>query len=188
MEANDDVAIYESRFLLGVFVAMGIVATLASIFTAGACMGYLFGVLGRPPTTTVDFVSAVFMLLMGVIGTVLFGVITVEAVRMLSRPRAPVIFLARNGFKDVRTSPDLIPWSAIRSLPNFRNSSVLMDLDPQFAETLRLKFVPRFSKAANRLLGYPGLYVSTFPLEDMSARKLLELMRGRIPNAQLFTA
>src|ERR1700756_3102076 len=43
-----------------------------------------------------------------------------------------------------------------------------------------LGFVTQFTSMANRLFGYRGLWIAAFPLENMSTRALLEIMRDRI--------
>jgi hypothetical protein len=179
-EANDCLEIYESRVRLGFFLAAGILLTLGALFMTGACIGVLFGFLGPPPTTVRQFGSPILALLIGIVGIIMFGSATVQAAGRLFGSRHPVLFLTRDGFKDTRISSEWIPWSTILSLKDYRGTGVILDVDPQFVKTLRLSFATRFLRSANRLFGYRGLSVAVFPLENMSTRTLLDMMRGRI--------
>lgn len=181
LEANNCMEIYESRVRLGFFLIVGIVMTLSSLFTGGVCAGVLLGLLGRPLTTTREFISVGSMLLMGGAGVLLFGLITVQVAGRLFGPRTPVLFLTRDGFKDVRLSSELIPWSKILSLDNYRNDGLRLKIDGQFIRTLRLSFpVQQFGMTLSRLFGCHTLIIATLPLENMPTRKLLEIMRDRI--------
>lgn len=175
-EANDCLEIYESRVRLSFFLAGGILLTLGALSMTGACIGVLLGFLGPPPR---QFVSTILALLIGVVGIIMFGSATVQATARLFGSRHPVLFLTRDGFKDSRISSDWIPWSTILSLSDYRGKGLILDVDPQFVRKLRLGFVTRFTRTTNRFFGYRGLWVAAFPLENMSARALLEIMRDR---------
>jgi hypothetical protein len=177
---NDCLEIHESRFQLGLYVAGGIVMILGSLFMAVVCVGLLSGLLGSPPTTIRGLTSPIFVLLIGVVGIVLFGLITVQMASRLFSSRTPVLFLARDSFKDIRISSEWIPWPAILSLKNYRDTNVHVDVDPRFMRTLRLNATVRFACTLTRLRGYRGLFVATFSLENMSTNTLLDLMRERI--------
>jgi hypothetical protein len=180
LEANDCLEIYESRVRLGFFLAGQIFLTLGGLFMTGACIVFLLGLLGPPPTTALQFVSPVLVLLMGVFGIIMFGSATIEAAGRLFGSRHPVLYLTRDGFKDIRIVSEWIPWSTILSLKDFRGKGLFLDVDPQFVRKLQLGFVIRLARMANRLLGYRGLWLAAFPLENMSTRALLEVMRDRI--------
>jgi hypothetical protein len=180
LEANDCVEIYESRVRLGFFLAGGILLTLGSLLMTGACIGFLFGFLGRPPTTARQFVAPILASLIGIVGIILIGPATTQAAGRLFSSRHPVLFLTRDGFKDIRISSEWIPWFTILSLKNYRDKGLILDIDPQFVRKLRLSFATQFSWMAHRLLGYRGLWIVVFPLENMSTRALLKIMRDRI--------
>lgn len=180
LEANNCMEIYESQVRLGFFLVGGIVMTLSSLLTGGVCAGVLLGLLGRPLTTTREFISVGSMLLIGGVGVFFFGLITIQAAGRLFGPRTPVLFLTRDGFKDVRLSSELIPWSKILSLDNYRNSGLRLKIDRQFIRTLRLSFLVQFGMTLSQLFGYHTLIIATLPLENMPTRKLLEIMRDRI--------
>ena len=165
---------------LGFFLISGIVMTLSSLLTGGVCAGVLLGLLGRPLTTTREFISLGSMLLIGGSGVTLFGSITIQIAGRLFGPRTPVLFLTRDGFKDVRLSSELIPWSKILSLDNYRNNGLRLKIDRQFIWTLRLNFPVQFGMTLSRLFGYHTLIIATLPLENLPTRKLLEMMRDRI--------
>lgn len=177
-EANDCLEIYESRVRLGFFLAGGILLTLGALFMSGACIGVLLGVLGHSPTR--EFVSPILAFLIGIAGIIMFGSITIQVAGRLFGSRHPVLFLTRDGFKDIRLSSDWIPWSTILSVQDYRRKGLVLDVDPQFVSKLRLGFATRFIRSANRLFGYRGLWIAALPLENMSSRALLELMRDRM--------
>lgn len=180
LQANDRLEIYESRVRLGFFLAGGLLATLAALFMTGACLGVLLGFLGPPPTMARQIVPPTLALLMGVVGIIMFGLISLQSADRLFGPRRPVLFLSPDGFKDTRISPDWIPWSAIMSAKDYRDNGLFLDVDPRVVSRLRINFVNRFMRTANRLFGYRGLWVAAFPLENTSTRELLEIMRKRI--------
>jgi hypothetical protein len=180
LKTNDCLEIYESRVRLGFFLAGGILLTLGGLLMTGACIGVLLGFLGPPPTTARQFVSPILALLIGVAGIIMFGFAATQAAGRLFDSRHPVLFLTRDGFKDIRISSEWIPWSTILSLKDYRGKGLVLDVDPQFLTKLRLGFVTQFTSMANRLFGYRGLWIAAFPLENMSTRALLEIMRDRI--------
>jgi len=180
LEANDCLEIYESRVRLGIFLAGGILLTLGGLLMTGACIGLLVGFLEPAPTRVRQFVSPILALLIGVVGIIMFGSATAQAAGRLFGSRHPVLFLAPDGFKDIRISSEWIPWSGILSLKDYRGKGLILEVDPRFVRKLRLGFATRFTSMASRLLGYRGLWVAAFPLENMSTRALLEIMRGRI--------
>jgi hypothetical protein len=180
LEANECLEIYESRVRLGFFLVAAIFLTLIGLLITGACIGVFLGFLG--PQTTALFVSSVLLLLLGVFCIIMFGSATIQATGRLFGSRHPVLFLTRDGFKDIRISSEWIPWSTILSLDDYRGAGfiegLILDVDPQFVRKLRLGFVIRFARMGNRLFGYRGLWVDAFPLENMSTHALLEVMRA----------
>jgi hypothetical protein len=184
LKANDCLEIYESRVRLGFLLAGGILLTLGGLLMTGACIGLLLGFLGPPPTTVREFVSPILVLLIGVVGIIIFGSATTQAAGRLFGSHHPVLFLTRDGFKDTRISREWIPLSRILSLKG-RGKGIVLDVDPQFVRKLRLSFVTRFVITANRLFGYRGLWVVVFPLQNMSTRTLLDIMRERMEKSGL---
>jgi hypothetical protein len=180
LEANDYLEIYESRVRLGFLLVGGILLTLGGLLMTGACIGLLLGFLGPAPTTARQFVSPILGLLIGVVGIIMFGSAITQAAGRLFGAHHPVLFLTRDGFKDIRISSKWIPWSTILSLKDYRGKGLFLDVDPEFVRKLRLSFVTQFSCMANRLFGHRGLWVAAFPLENMSTRALLVIMRDRI--------
>jgi hypothetical protein len=184
LQANDCLKIYESRVRLSFFLAFGVFLTLGALFMTGACLGVLLGFLGPPPTTARQIVSPILALLIGVVGIIIFGSATIQSAGRLFGSRQPVLFLTREGFKDVRISSEWIPWSMILSAKDYRGKGLVLDVAPHFMSRLRLSFVTQFTRTANRLFGYRGLWVVAFPLANTSTRALLEVMRDRIGRGQ----
>jgi lipoprotein NlpI len=185
LEVNDCLEIYESRVRLGFLLAGGILLTLGALLMTGACIGLLLGFLGPPPTTVRQFVSPILALLIGIVGIIMLGSVTTLAIGRLFGARHPVLFLTRDGFKDTRISYEWIPWSAILSLKDYHGKGLFLDVDPQFVKKLRLSFATRFVRSANRPFGSQGLWVVAFPLENMSTRALLDIMRDRMEQSGL---
>jgi hypothetical protein len=187
LEANDHLEIYESRVRLGFFLVAAIFLALGGLFMIGACIGVLLGVLDPPRTalqTALRFVAPYPLLLLGILNIILFGSAGIQTTGRRLGKRHPILFLTRDGFKDVRISPEWIPWSTVLSLNEYRGVGIIegliLDVDPQFVRKLRLGLAIRFARMGNRLFGYRGLWVDTFPLQNMSTRTLLEVMRARI--------
>ncbi|MBR0899439.1 hypothetical protein JQ616_31190 [Bradyrhizobium tropiciagri] len=174
-DASGCLEIYESRVRLAIFAALGIVMTAGAMFMAGACVGVLLGFLG-PPAKERALVGPILAFLIGTAGIILFGSITIHALVRWLGPRQPVLFMTRDGFKDIRISADWIPWSTVLSLKNYRDKGIVIDVDPDFVRKhLRLGPVARFMRTANGLFGNRGLWVVAFPL-GISARELLDVM------------
>jgi hypothetical protein len=187
LEANDCLEIYESGGRLGFFLAGAVFITLIGLLMIGASSAVLLGVLDPPRTaleTAVRYFAPYPLFLIGLLNIILFGCAGIQTIRRLFSKRHPVLFLTQDGFKDLRISPEWIPWSKVLSLKEYRGAGIIegliSDVDPQFVRKLRLGFVIRFARMANRLFGERGLWIDTFPLEDMTTRALLENMRGRI--------
>lgn len=108
-EANDCLEIYESRVRLAIFVAMGIIMTAGALFMTGACIGVLFGFLGPPRSTVGELVGPVLASLIGIVGIIMFGLVAVQGAVRWSGSHRPVLFMTRDGFKDIRISADWIP-------------------------------------------------------------------------------
>jgi hypothetical protein len=189
LEANDCLEIYESRAWLGFFLAGQIFLTLGGLFMTEACIGIFLGVLNL--LTTAQFASSVLLLLLGVFCIIMVGSGAIQAAGGLFGSRHPVLFLTGDGFKDIRICSEWIPWSTIQSLKDYRGAGLIdglvLDVDPQFVRKLRLGFVIRFARMGNQRFGYRGLWVDAFPLENMSTRALLEVMRDRIGRGALST-
>jgi hypothetical protein len=139
LEANDCLEIYESRGRLGLFLAGAIVITLIGLLMMGACIAVLLGVLDPPRTaveTAVRYLAPYPLLLVGVLNIILFGSAGIQTTGRLLGKRHPVLFLTREGFKDIRISSEWIPWSTVLSLNDFRGAGIIegliLDVDPQF--------------------------------------------------------
>ena len=180
LETNDCLEISESRVRLVIFAALGMDMTAGVLFMTGACVGVLLGFLG-PPSKDHTLVAPILVFLIGTVGIILFGSATFQAiVRWLGPGGQPVLFMTRDGFKDVRISADWIPWSAVLSLKDYRGKGIVIDVDPDFLrKNLRLGSVTRFTRMANGLFGNRGLWVAAFSL-GISSRELLDAMASHI--------
>ncbi len=96
-------------------------------------------------------------------GVVLFGLcIVVFAWRLISM-RGPVVTVTPQGIRDIRLSPDLIPWSAVREVKTWQfgmQKTVVLAVDPAVESKLNLAPAMRWSRGANARLGADGLCVA----------------------------
>src|ERR1700744_5962693 len=118
-EVKDCIEICESRIRLGFASICATTGSLGGLVMLASILGASLGLLGRPPTSS-DFPVLVIGMLLGVAGFVLFGSDSVQMVQRLLGAPTPVVFVARDGFKDLRISTQWIPWSAILSLKDPR--------------------------------------------------------------------
>jgi hypothetical protein len=74
-------------------------------------------------------------------------------------PGGPIVTVGPQGVRDVRISPDWIPWTAITgfSVASVKGTHFLMlRVDPAFEATMSLTRVARWGRPANAALGYHG--------------------------------
>jgi hypothetical protein len=179
---SDNCEIYESRVRLAILSIGCILLSLGGLFMFGATLGVCLGLLGTMKSG--DFPYLVFAMLMGVAAVVLFGSGSFQMVRRLLGASAPVVFLAEDGFTDVRVSATRIPWQAILSVKDPRGGKgsrgFVVEIEPKFAAKLALSFASRVVQLGNRLFGFKGVWVVTFTLKGVSAGTLFDAMRDRI--------
>jgi hypothetical protein len=181
-EERERLEVYESRILLGLWSVGFIVLFLGGVLMVGSTLGLLLGLLG--PTRSGDFPFVVGAMLLGLVGIVLCGSASVQMARRLFSAPTPVVFVAGDGFKDIRISAEWIPWSTISSLTDpyggKGSRGFLIAVKPGYAPKLRLSFVSRFTQLGNRLLGHNGLWVVTVTLRKLPAGTLFETIRQRM--------
>jgi hypothetical protein len=120
--------------------------------------------------------------LVGFAGMVFFGVAFAATVHHLLVLRGNVVILSPEGFHDRRLTAHLIPWDAIQNISEWRyrgNSAttIILEIDPAFTDSLRLTLYPRLMRPLEQALRIRGLCVLTWSL-DVSHGRLLTLMRA----------
>src|ERR1700755_658821 len=126
--ADDCIEIYESRTRLSFFLGGGILLTLGGFIMTGASIGLLLGFVSPPLTTVRQHVSTILALPIGIVGMLMFGWATCRAAEGLFGWRRPVLFLNRDGFKDIRLSSEWIPWSMVLSVEDHRGKALFLDV------------------------------------------------------------
>src|SRR6266478_3451340 len=74
-----------------------------------------------------------FSIIFYILAAALVGVALIDAYRLLTARGQVIVSIDATGFRDIRLTPTLIPWSAIRSLYayKFRNANrVALEIDP----------------------------------------------------------
>lgn len=129
-----------------------------------------------------------FSRIAGWVGLVFFGACAGLILWRAVQSREPVLTLSPEGIRDLRLSPQRIPWSAIRDVATWDISDpaarkvmsrfpfasaprasaavaaskvLLLKVDPQFEERLELAPIARWTRKVNKGLGADGLAVAT---------------------------
>ncbi len=82
--------------------------------------------------------------------------------------RGAVVTVGPQGVRDVRISPDWIPWAAITGISerSVKGTHLLnLRIDPAFEATLSLTRLARWSKGANAAVGYGGYSITAAGLK-----------------------
>jgi hypothetical protein len=91
---------------------------------------------------------------------VTFGLVAAIGIRRALVSFGPVVTIAPQGFRDLRVSPDFVPWRAVRGISTWGYSGqkvMVIAVDPAVEKTLKLDSVTRWTRSANALLGADGL-------------------------------
>jgi hypothetical protein len=150
----DIIEIGYSRKRLLVLFAGGIV------LTAG-CAAMAFHLF---PDMQVDaFYTAV-----GYFGVVFFGFAILKIGWLFLTARGPVLFIDRNGIRDLRVSPDVIPWDAIDQIligAVRKQSFVTLKVTPAMEKQLVASTGKKLMAAANHALGVDGVVINPSGLQ-----------------------
>ena len=80
----------------------------------------------------------------------------------------PIVAVGPRGVRDVRISPDRIPWSAIAGISERSIKGThffMMRIDPAFEATMRLTPLARLGHRGNAALGYLGYGITAAGLK-----------------------
>jgi hypothetical protein len=128
--------------------------------------GLIFVIAGYFMTqATVDTTraSAEVVRVIGYVSIAFFGPVTALIVWRLLTQRGTVITLSPAGLRDVRVSPDIVPWPTIANISTWQHSGqsvMIVALLPGEEAKLRLTLIARLSRRANAKLGADGLAVA----------------------------
>ncbi len=159
----DIIEIGYSRKRLLVLLAGGIALTAGS----AAMAFHLF------PDMQVDaFYTAV-----GYFGTVFFGFAILKIGWLLLTARGPVLFIDRNGIRDLRVSSEIIPWDAIDQIligAVRKQSFVTLKVTPAMEKQLVADTGKKLMRAANHAVGVDGIVINPSGLQ-VDPETLLEV-------------
>jgi len=150
----DIIEIGYSKRRLAVLLAGGVILTAGSAAMA-------FHLI---PDTQVDaFYTAV-----GYFGVVFFGFAILKMGWLLVTARGPVLFIDRNGIRDLRVSPNVIPWDAVEQIgigEIKKQPFVTLKVTPALEEQLVASAGKKLMKAANHALGVDGIVINPSGLQ-----------------------
>jgi hypothetical protein len=120
--------------------------------------------------------------LVGFAGMVFFGVVFAATVHRLLVLRGNVVILSPEGFHDRRLTTHMVPWHSIQEVSEWgyrgnSASTIIIAIDPVFADSVRLTLYARLTHPLEKALGIRGLCVLTWSL-DITLGRLLTLMRA----------
>jgi len=116
-----------------------------------------------------DIQHGSFVEFIGYAGAVLFPAATLFALWRALTTHGPVVTLSREGIRDRRLAPELIPWSAVGDITVWkqrRQRSMILSVDPTVEAGLTLSRLVRWTRNANRAVGVDGLWVSAGDLKS----------------------
>jgi hypothetical protein len=152
----------------------------AVILTAG-CAAMAFHLF---PDMRVDaFYTAV-----GYFGVLFFGFGILKMGWLLLTARGPVLFIDRNGIRDLRVSPNVIPWDAVEQIETGevkKQAFVTLRVTPALEKQLVASGGKKLMAVANHALGVDGIVLNPSGLQ-VDAETLFEVCNAyRAANKQM---
>jgi len=150
----DIIEIGYSRKRLLVLLAGGVALTAGSAAMA-------FHLL--PDTQVGAFYTAV-----GYFGVLFFGFAILKMGWLLVTARGPVLFIDRNGIRDLRVSPNVIPWDAVQQIGISevkKQKFVTLRVTPVLEKQLVASAGRKLMAAANHALGVDGIVINPSGLQ-----------------------
>jgi hypothetical protein len=109
-----------------------------------------------------------FYTAVGYFGVAFFGFAILKIGWLLLTARGPVLFIDRNGVRDLRVSPDVIPWNAIDQIligAVRKQSFVTLKVTPTMEKQLVASTGKRLMRAANHAVGVDGVVINPSGLQ-----------------------
>src|SRR5581483_1536038 len=109
-----------------------------------------------------------FYTAVGYFGMIFFGFALLKIVWLLITARGAVLFIDRNGIRDLRVSPDVIPWDAIEQIgidSVQKQAFVTLKVTPGLERQLVASTGKKLMKAANHALGVDGIVINPSGLQ-----------------------
>ena len=118
-----------------------------------------------------------FYTVVGYFGVAFFGFAILKIGWLLLTARGPVLFIDRNGIRDLRISPNVIPWDAVEQIgigEVKKQAFVTLKVTPGLEKQLVASAGRKLTKAANHALGVDGIVINPSGLQ-VDPETLLEV-------------
>ena len=115
-----------------------------------------------------DMQADAFYTAIGYFGVAFFGFALLKIGWLLVTARGPVLFVDRNGIRDLRVSQTLIPWDAVEQVgigEVRKQSFVTLKVTPALEKQLVASAGKKLMRAANHALGVDGIVINPSGLQ-----------------------
>ena len=109
-----------------------------------------------------------FYTAVGYFGVIFFGFVILKVGWLLLTARGPVLFIDRNGIRDLRVSQTMIPWNAVEQIgigEVKKQAFVTLKVTPVLEQQLVASAGRKLMKAANHALGVDGIVINPSGLQ-----------------------
>ena len=106
-------------------------------------------------------------IMIGAIGTAVFGLGLAIALCRLVMRGGPVVTIAPEGIRDTRVAGEMVPWSAVGKVftwEDYRQKVMVVAVDSRTERTLTRTWIARMRRDADRRMGAEGLCVTALGL------------------------
>jgi hypothetical protein len=124
-----------------------------------------------------DTQGGVFYTAVGYFGVLFFGFAILKIGWLLVTARGPVLFIDRNGIRDLRVSQTVIPWDAIEQIGTDtvqKQAFVTLKVTPALEKQLVASAGSKLMRAANHAIGVDGIVLNPSGLQ-VDAQSLFEV-------------
>ena len=121
-----------------------------------------------------------FLVAIGYVGAVFFGLAACRMLWRLLTARRPLVFISRVGIRDIRLADETIAWSAVRKIFLWEQRGqkfVVLKVDPLIAQRFSGGFATQALALLNKALGTDSVIVNAGGL-TMDTETLLETCKN----------
>ncbi len=115
-----------------------------------------------------DMQVGAFYTVVGYFGVLFFGFAILKIGWLFLTARGPVLFIDRNGIRDLRISPNVIPWDAVEQIgigEVRKQAFVTLKVTPALEKQLVASTGKKLMRAANHALGVDGIVINPSGLQ-----------------------